>query len=55
MPWRKCNVCGTMNLIPRKIKKGKKASVRCSNPNCGAHAPLRIRNGHVRGLRQAFA
>lgn len=55
MPWKPCNKCGTPVLIPRKLQHGKKASVRCPNPNCGAHAPLRIRNGHVRGLRQAFA
>ncbi len=56
MPWYKCNKCGEDVFVPKKLEHGKKRSVRCSNPRCGAWAPLKVRNnGNVRGLRCAFA
>ena len=54
MPWKRCNKCGCLVLIPRKLKHNNKRSIRCPNPNCGAYALLKIRNGHVKGLKHGF-
>ena len=51
MPWKKCNECGTKNLVPKKTHK---KVVKCSNPKCGAVASLKKRNGRVRGLKFGF-
>jgi DNA-directed RNA polymerase subunit RPC12/RpoP len=48
MPWKKC-VCGENILVPKKTSKN---AVRC--PYCGASAPLKKRNGRVRGLKHGF-
>jgi DNA-directed RNA polymerase subunit M/transcription elongation factor TFIIS len=46
--WRKCK-CGEDVLIPKKTDK---KTVKC--PKCGALAPLKKRNGRVRGLKFGF-
>lgn len=54
MCWVKCHKCGEEILIPKKIQKGKKV-VKCTNPECGATASLKVRtNGNVRGLKHSF-
>jgi len=50
MPWVKC-ICGEEILVSKKTDK---KFVKCSKPNCGATAPLKKRNGRVRGLKRGF-
>ena len=51
MPWKRCNECGREILVPKKTKK---KVVKCTNPECGAIAQLKKRNGRVRGLKFGF-
>ena len=48
MPWMKCKECGSGILVPKKTDK---KIVKCE---CGAIAPLKKRNGRVRGLKFGF-
>ena len=48
MPWMKC-ICGREILVAKKTDK---KSVKCV---CGASAPLKKRNGRVRGLKRGFS
>ena len=46
--WKKC-VCGNWVLVAKKTDK---RVAKC--PDCGAIAPLKRRNGRVRGLKYGF-